>query len=129
MAFTFPKKEKLRNKRTIERLFKEGRSVSVYPLKLIYLNITTPAEAKIQTAVAVPKSNFKSAVKRNRVKRLMRESYRQNKQYIFNNMEGDFAFLFLYIGKDMPTYAVVEKSMLTIFKKLVKKVSDAKVAE
>ncbi|MCW5514697.1 ribonuclease P protein component [Muriicola sp. Z0-33] len=129
MAFTFPKKEKLRNKRTIDRLFKEGQSVSVYPLKLIYLNITIPAEAKIQTAVAVPKSNFKSAVKRNRVKRLMRESYRQNKQYIFNNMEGNFAFLFLYLGKDMPTYAVVEKSMLTIFKKLVKRLSDEKVAE
>jgi len=129
MAFTFPKKEKLRNKDVIERLFKEGHSVSAFPFKLIYLSITTPVEAKIRTAVTVPKSNFKSAVKRNRIKRLMRECYRQNKQHIFNNMEGNFAFLFLYLGKDVPTYAVVEKSMLSIFDKLLKKVSNAKIAE
>ncbi|MBT8183670.1 MAG: ribonuclease P protein component [Eudoraea sp.] len=126
---TFPKKEKLRNKRTIERLFKEGHSVSAYPFKLIYLNILRPVESRIQIAVTVPKSNFKSAVERNRIKRLMRECYRQNKQYIFNNMEGNFAFLILYLGKDMPSYAVVEKGMLQIFEKLIKKVSDAKVAE
>ena len=129
MALKFPKKEKLRNKRIIERLFKEGHSVSVYPLKLVYLRIVSPTGVKIQTAVTVPKSNFKSAVKRNRIKRLMRECYRRNKPHIFNNMEGNFAFLFLYLGKEMPAYAVVEKNMLQIFEKLLKKDSNAKVAE
>ena len=129
MALTFPKKEKLRNKRIIERLFKEGHAVSVYPVKLVYLRIVSPTDVKIQTAVTVPKRNFKSAVKRNRIKRLMRECYRRNKQHIFNNMEGNFAFLFLYLGKEMPAYAVVEKSMLQIFQKLLKKESNAKVAE
>lgn len=129
MASTFPKKERLRDKQIIERLFKEGHSVSVYPFKLIYLKQTSPVDAKVQTAVAVPKNNFKSAVKRNKIKRLIRESYRQNKQHIFNNMEGNFAFLFLYLGKDIPVYAVVEKSMLNIFEKLLKKVSNAKIAE
>ena len=129
MALKFPKKEKLTNKHIIERLFKEGHSVSAFPIKLIYLRLASPTESKIQTAVTVPKSNFKSAVKRNRIKRLMRECYRQNKQHIFNNMEGNFAFLFLYLGKEIPAYAVVEKNMLQIFEKLLKKVSNAKVAE
>ena len=127
--FKFPKNEKLKSKKHIELLFKEGHSLVVYPIKLIYLKIESPLAAQIQTAVTVPKSNFKSAVKRNRIKRLLRESYRLNKHQIFNNMEGNFAFLFLYLGKEVPEYTVVEKSMLDIFNKLLKKVSNAKIAE
>jgi len=39
MSFAFPKKEKLKSKKLIEQLFAEGKSVSSYPIKLIYLKI------------------------------------------------------------------------------------------
>lgn len=129
MNFKFPKSEKLKSKKLIEQLFNEGQSIVVFPIKLIYLKVDTPLPAKVKAAVSVPKSNFKSAVKRNRIKRLMREGYRLNKHQIFNNMEGNFAFLFLYLGKEMPEYSIVEKCMLHIFNKFLKKVSNAKVAE
>ena len=48
----------------------------------------------------------------------MRESYRLNKHLIFNNIEGKFAFLILYLGKELPEYRDVESSLKSIFKKL-----------
>lgn len=127
MSVKFPKKEKLKNKKLIEVLFKEGKSLSSFPLKLIYLKVESPMDAKFKTGVAVPKKNFKSAVKRNRIKRLVRESYRLNKHLVFNNSEGNFAFLILYLGKEMPNYLGVEKEMQLILKKFLKKIDDAKV--
>ena len=129
MDFRFPEKERLKSKKQIEQLFKKGNSISSFPLKLIYSNATEDNGVKVKTAFSVPKKNFKSAVKRNRIKRLMRESYRLNRSQIFNNMEGNFAFLFLYLGKELPEYSTVERSMLNVFNKLIKEESDAKITE
>jgi ribonuclease P protein component len=124
MSSKFPKKEKLKSESLIREIFEEGKSITSYPLKLIYLDIKIPVKTKIQCGVTVPKRNFKSAVKRNRIKRLLRESYRLNKEEIFNNIEGSFAFLFLYLGKDMPQYEEVEKNMRIILQKFLKKAPD-----
>lgn len=125
--FSFPKKEKLKGKKLIEQLFKKGESLSGFPLRLFFLKIDAPTDVKIKTGVAVPKKNFKSAVKRNRIKRLLRESYRLNKHLVFNNSEGSFAFLILYLGKEMPDYQKVEKSMQIVLQKFLKKIDDEKV--
>jgi ribonuclease P protein component len=127
MSMKFPKKEKLKSKKLIEKLFKEGKTLSNFPLKLIYLKVDVPVDAKFKTGVAVPKKNFKSAVKRNRIKRLLREAYRLNKHLVFNNSEGNFAFLILYLGKEMPTYPEIEEGMQKILQKFLKKIDDAKV--
>lgn len=116
MDNSYPKKEKLKSKKRITQLFAEGRSVSIYPIKLIYLE-TKGQEAAIQVGVAVPKKNFKSAVERNRIKRLLRESYRLNKATVFNNTRSEFAFLFLYLGKEMPTFQEVERKMKSLLQK------------
>lgn len=121
MKLSFPKKEKLKNKRLFERLFSEGKSISSYPIKLVYLKTELPFDVSIQAGVSVPKKNFKSAVKRNRIKRLIRESYRLNKALVFNNSEGTFAFLFLYLGKDIPLYSQVETHMKLVLEKFNKK--------
>lgn len=127
MSFKYPKTEKLKSKKLIEKLFEKGKSVSSYPVKLIYLKTPLPEDVKIQAGVAVPKKKFKSAVKRNRIKRLLRESYRLNKPLVFNNIEGNYAFLFLYLGKDMPQYKDVEKSMVALLQKFIKQVTDEKI--
>ncbi len=123
MRFTFPKNEKLKSKKLIDKLFEEGKSVSNYPVKLIYLKTELPTNVPIQAGITVPKKNFKSAVKRNRIKRLLRESYRMNKQLVFNNSNSTYAFLFLYLGKDMPPYQTIESNMKLVLAKFKKKIS------
>ena len=116
--FSFSKNEKLKSKKQIELLFKEGNSVSVYPLKLIFLALEdTKDNQQTKTGVTVPKRSFKSAVQRNRIKRVLRECYRLNKHIIFNNIEGDFTLLFLYLGKETPSYTLLEKKMRELMQK------------
>ncbi|MFD0799664.1 ribonuclease P protein component [Maribacter chungangensis] len=116
MQFTFPKKEKLKSKTRIAQLFLEGKTITVFPIKLIYLKVDQQ-DAVVQAGVAVPKKNFKSAVKRNHLKRLLREAYRLNKGLVVNNTEDSFAFLFLYIGKETPPFGIVEKKMTLLLRK------------
>ena len=127
MSFTFPKQEKLKSKKLIEKLFAKGNSVSNFPIKLVYLKTSLPEEVKAQATVAVPKKKFKNAVDRNRVKRLLRESYRLNKSIIFNNIEDNYAFVFLYLDRDFPQFQPLEKSMEVLLQKFVKKITHEKV--
>lgn len=124
MDATYPKKEKLKSRKLIDLLFAQGKSISNYPIKLIYLSTELPEDIKIQAGVAVPKKNFKSAVKRNRIKRLLREAYRLNKHPAFNNSEATFAFLFLYLGKEMPTYPEIERAIKGLLAQFSKKFDD-----
>ena len=76
--FTYGKDEKLKSRKVIESLFSNGHSFTVYPLKVLY-KIETDKEGILQAGVAVSTRQFKKAVDRNRIKRLMRESYRIQK--------------------------------------------------
>ncbi len=83
MKLSFPKKEKLKSEKIIQRLFTEGKHLFKYPIKLVYLSpsdVSMPAQ--IQIAVSVPKKRFKKAVDRNTLKRRMREGVRAHKHYL-----------------------------------------------
>ncbi len=112
----FPKTEKLKSFKTIESLFLEGKTFSKYPIKVFFL----PKEniEKNLAAFAVPKRKFKLAVDRNRVKRQLREAYRLNKHIIEEGNSKKFVMLFLYLAKDKPQYAELEKTMIAHLKKL-----------
>ena len=124
MKFSYNKKEKLKSKKLIDQLFNEGQSVTAFPLRLVYLPTVFDENMVAKTGVSVSKRNFKNAVDRNRIKRLLRESYRLNKTSYFNNITTQYAFMILYIGKDKPTLAQVETKMNLLFEKFLKKVSD-----
>lgn len=121
MSFSFSHKEKLKSKKLIEQLFKEGKSITSFPLKLIYLNADFNSQVKIKTGVIAPKKSFKNAAQRNRIKRLLREAYRLNKPLVFNNIEGGFAFMILYLGKEMPDHQLVNEKMKDILRKFLEK--------
>ncbi len=63
--FSLSKKEKLKSKKIFEELFSEGKNISSYPLKLIYVKSALISEVPIQAGVTVSKKKFKSAVARN----------------------------------------------------------------
>lgn len=120
MKQTYGKTEKLKSKIIIEKLFSEGKTVSAYPLRLVYLKTALTENVSIQTGVSVSKRNFKLAVDRNRIKRLLREAYRLNKNKHFNTITSQYAFMILYFGKDVPTYDFVENKVSTLFEKFSK---------
>lgn len=126
MDFKFPKQQRLKSKKVIEQLFAEGKPINAYPLKLLYLKTSLPEEVPVQVAVVAPKKHFKSAVKRNRIKRLLREAYRLNKAGIFNNMEAQYALVILYLGKEMPTFSKIEVGVKTLLTKFQKQISNEK---
>ncbi len=128
MANTFPKKEKLKSKKLIEKLFEEGKIITRYPIKLVYLKTLLPDDVRVQAGVAVPKKNFKRAVQRNRIKRLLREAYRLNKEIVLNNSDTNFAFLFLYLGKEMPEYADLDKRIKWILQTFLDTIDNEKNA-
>ncbi|TXN37681.1 ribonuclease P protein component [Flagellimonas hymeniacidonis] len=125
--FTFQKREKLKSKRVFEQLFVEGKSIKAFPVKLLYTQVSFDDGERIKVGVVAPKKKFKSAVKRNRIKRLLREAYRQNKQEAFNKIEGNFAFLFLYLGNKMPEYDEVNRAIQQLLSAFIKKECHEKI--
>lgn len=123
MSFSYPKKEKLKSQKLIEQLFSEGKSVSAYPLRMVYLKTDFDDDTKFKTGVSVSKRNFKKAVDRNRIKRLLREAYRLNKSVYFNNILSSYALMILYIGKDGTDFDSVETKMKVLLEAFSKKVS------
>lgn len=112
MNLHFSKEEKLKNQKTIEALFLEGKSIVKYPVKMYYLPNSGLKRSK--AAFAVPKKKFKQAVVRNRIKRQMREAYRLQKHVLALNNDSNFALLFLYINKEVPDYKQLESSISSL---------------
>ncbi len=122
MDESFGKSEKLKSKKLIDSLFLEGRSVKSFPLKLIYLPIEGE---KNKIAVSVPKKLVKTAVHRNRIKRLMREAFRKNKYLVKRDFSSSFALMFIYISRDEVTFEKLEESLIKTIEKLREKISAA----
>lgn len=134
MNNTYPKTERLKSKTTIDLLFSKGKSVSKYPLRLVYI----PAEVKnehssitklqdnaaIKMGVSVSKKYFKKAVDRNYFKRVLRETYRLNKHLLLENSEKKFELMFFYQTKDRLTYQEINEKTIQLFQKFVQNQED-----
>jgi ribonuclease P protein component len=116
MRFKFPKQEKLKSRKVIAAIFSEGKSVTKFPVRLLYLPDDELALNK--AAFSVPKRKFKLAVDRNRMKRQMREAYRKHKAALNSNNGSKFALLFLYIGQDDGDFGEIEKAVASLLNKL-----------
>jgi ribonuclease P protein component len=116
IRYTLSKAERLNRTKSIDRLFMSGESFVAYPLRVVYLVASGEAgSAEASILVSVSKKKFKSAVKRNRVKRLIREAYRLNKNDLSSRLHDrtrrmDIAFI--YLKNELPTYSEIEKGML-----------------
>ena len=80
-------------------------------------------DAILQLAVGVSSRNFKKATERNRVKRLMRETYRLQKQELYSVLkqrDSKLSLFIIYLGKDVPAYETVYEKMGSILNRLIK---------
>ncbi len=124
MKNTFHKAERLKRQKNITRLFEHGKRIKEYPLLLIYSELPE-AEYRWQAAFSVPKRKFKSAVKRNTLKRRMKEAFRlckspyQKKCSSGNEAQMNcYALMFIYIAGETLAYDTIESAMQKILKKL-----------
>jgi len=104
----FPRGERLRSRKEIDELFSSGKSITSNLIRTVFIGGGSPAKA----ALSAPKRIFKRAIDRNRVKRLMRESYRHNKEGLTGRM------IFIFQGASMPTYKDINTSMLNCISRL-----------
>ncbi len=112
VSHSLKKAERLCSKKVIDKLFSEGESFLAFPLKVVFKATELPQPVPVQAGFSVSKKIFKRAVKRNRIKRLMREAYRLNKQLLPVLAEKQqIAVFFIFIGKELPSFAQVEKAM------------------
>jgi ribonuclease P protein component len=124
--FTWNKKEKLKSRKRIERVFREGKSISLFPFRVWWMLQPSAAEAILQAGFGVSSRNFRKAVDRNRIKRLSREAYRLQKQPLSQLLEEKglcLAVFFIYTGKDLPDYAIVSQKIAVALQKLIKEIS------
>lgn len=117
----FPRVEHLKRKKLIESLFSEGSSLKAYPLRLVFIEtkLSEPHVA-IQAGFSVAKRNHKLAVTRNKIKRLIREAYRLHKSEFITN-DSTYAFMFIYIGREVLPYGEIERAMHKLIRAFNKK--------
>lgn len=113
---TFGKSEKLCSAKSISELFEKGNSFIAYPLRVVFMikKVDEYNQPGFSMLVSVSKRKFKRAVKRNRIKRLVREAYRLNKEHFVTiakneNIHVDIAFI--YLDAEIYPYADFDKSM------------------
>lgn len=113
----YPKNEKLKSRATISELFHSGKSVTKFPLRLVYAPAENSAGVALQMGVSVSKKYFKKAHDRNYFKRVLRETYRLNQHILKNSIDKPYAFMFFYQTKDRLSFEEINAKTIQLFEK------------
>lgn len=120
VRFTLSKNERLSSLKEIDALFSKGKSFTKYPLRIVWGAGRKPDDIPARILFSVSKKKFSRAVDRNRIKRLMRESYRILKPGFFNALDKNHSIdvAIIYIGTELMDLAAIQKSMETALQRL-----------
>lgn len=118
---SLPREQRLKSKRTITRLFEDGQSGFVYPVRYVLLRDEAQSGAEAAVMVSVSKRNHRRANVRNLLKRRLRESYRLNKEELreccLSNGE-NISLGLLYTSNEILDYKIIDNAVKKIIQKL-----------
>lgn len=122
MRATLGKKQRLKSLKLIREILSERRSVASFPLRMCWREVEK--EKNTVAAFFVPKKHYRHAVDRNRIKRLMRETYRTSREKNLEKYDRSFAFIFLWTGREVPYFAEVKARMGKVFARWHEKLNE-----
>lgn len=118
--FTLPKEEKLKHKKEIGLLFEKGKWKTCGNIRIITLDLDKKPQEDFffknqKVGVSVSKRYFKKAVDRNRIKRLLRESYRLNKELFVEKFGTNSLSMVFWVSAEKPShFKTVEENFLKL---------------
>ncbi len=127
MKQNLPKTERLSGVIPIEKLFTDGNSFIVYPLRVVFRLSETTGDFPVKILAGVSKKRFKKATDRNLIKRHIREAYRLNKETIveyFTSKKQCIHIAFFYVADTLPEKKIVTEKMIIALNKIVQKSSE-----
>ena len=124
---SFKKGERLSSRKSISSLFKTGKVIKVYPLRILYAHVEK-GKFPASVAISVPKRLFKNAVDRNLLKRRIREAYRLNKPLFYSwlsKLDQQVILVIQYQHKDILDYHSINAALKKAMEKLILKINKA----
>lgn len=120
--YTYSKKEKLCSRKDILRLFEHGNTFYSDPFRLLWLKSEDTLPFPALTGISVGKKSFSKAVDRNRIKRLIRETWRVNKQHLYGQLEQiniQIVIMIIYSGDKIPEFSNLNERMQEAIRKFL----------
>ncbi|RZT97499.1 ribonuclease P protein component [Ancylomarina subtilis] len=121
VRYRFTKEERLCHKKRISSLFAEGRGFTCYPFRIVWKSTPLDVDFPAQVAITVTKRSFKQAVKRNLLKRRIREIYRLNKHLLYkdlNDREAQISFMIVYLPKTILKSAEMDTKLVKALRRI-----------
>jgi ribonuclease P protein component len=115
---TFHKKERLSGFKAINNLFLKGKSVTLFPLKIIYTEACDIQDFPLRITFTIPKKYIRKAYQRNRIRRILKEIYRKNKSEYYKNLPENkkYNVALVYIDNKLWQHEILKIKMNEIFK-------------
>ncbi|MDN3658422.1 ribonuclease P protein component [Ferruginibacter paludis] len=130
IRYTLGKQERLKSRKIIDQLFKEGKFFSVFPIRIVW-QYREKTSTSLQAGFTVSSKHFKKAVHRNRIRRLMKEAYRlqkNNLQLQVEQSDKQLVIFLMYVGKEIPEYSLITEKIKTVLSRLQKMVHEDSTA-